>query len=131
MGGIVWNQGVTMENPTSEEPEDDTAIPLMGDQQLRDFLSDKNRTGDATARGHLIQRAAAEMNRRLFRSQLKSLEAQGRQLEAQGRQNEAQLEIAKSLRKATWWLSWATIVLAIATVALVVVTLFHKGNQGS
>ncbi len=117
-----------MQSRTPEEPEDDTAIPLLGDQQFRDFLSNKNWTLDQTDRGHLIQRAAAEMNRRLFRSQLKSLEAQGRQLEAQGRQNEAQFEIAKSLRTATWWLSGATIVLAIVTVALVLVTLFHKAN---
>jgi uncharacterized protein HemX len=108
-----------------EKPEDDTSTPFIADQQFRDFLAGRLATNDQTDRGHLIQKAAVEMNRRLFRTQLKSLEAQGRQLEAQGHQNEAQLQIAKSLRKATWWLSGATIILAIATVALVVVTLFH------
>jgi uncharacterized protein HemX len=117
-----------MQNPTPEEPEDDTAIPFLSDQDFRDVLSNKRLTGDQTARGHLIERAAAEMTRRLFRSQLKSLEAQGRQLEAQGRQNESQIKIARSLRTATWWLSGATILLAIATVGIVLGTLLHKTN---
>ena len=109
----------------SDETYDDTSTPLMGSDEFARYAAGKSWSQDQTENGHTIQRMAAEMNRRLMRAQVKALEAQRQQLEAQGRQNEAQLQIAKSLKRATWWLSAATIILALSTIALTVVTAFH------
>jgi hypothetical protein len=109
----------------SDDPSDDTSIPLMDEREFNNFVSGRGWPIGHEAQANFIQRAAAEMNRRLVRSQVKAMEAQRQQLEAQGRQNEAQLEVAKSLKRATWWLSGATIMLALSTIALTAVTALH------
>jgi hypothetical protein len=56
----------------SDNPSDDTSIPLMDAEALTILLPQRYWPHDQTERGHLIQRMAAEMNRRLMRAQVQS-----------------------------------------------------------